>query len=96
MRYKLSEDNLLLVTMEATTDEATPINLANHAYYNLAGHSAGSQALYDHFVTIRQPAFFSSQLNYLYHDIMIIPPAPGELRRMCWSGEVGTLQWTLT
>ena len=42
MRYKLSEDNLLLVSMEATTDEATPINLANHAYYNLAGHSAGS------------------------------------------------------
>ena len=60
VRYSLSEDHILLVTMQATTDEATPINLANHAYYNLAGHSAGSQALYDHFVTIRQQAFFFS------------------------------------
>ena len=60
VRYKLTEDNILLVTMQANTDQATPINLANHAYYNLAGHSAGSQALYDHFVTIRK---HSSQLN---------------------------------
>ena len=48
------------VRMEATSDEATPINLANHAYYNLAGHGAGSQALYDHFVSIRK---HSSQLK---------------------------------
>ena len=43
--------------MEATSDEATPINLANHAYYNLAGHGAGPHGagagLYDHVVTVR-------------------------------------------
>ena len=60
VRYKLTEDNILLVTMQANTDQATPINLANHAYYNLAGHSSGSQALYDHFVTIRK-TFFSTE-----------------------------------
>ena len=44
--------------MEATSDEATPINLANHAYYNLAGHGAGPHGagagLYDHVVTVRR------------------------------------------
>ena len=64
MRYKLTEDNILLVTMQANTDQATPINLANHAYYNLAGHNAGSQALYDHFVTIRKTFLTSKQFFY--------------------------------
>ena len=42
--------------MTARTDEATPINMANHAYYNLAGHTGGSHGgLYDHVVTIRAP-----------------------------------------
>ena len=53
VRYRLTEDNILLITMKATTDQATPINLVNHNYYNLGGHSAGSEALYDHLVTIR-------------------------------------------
>jgi len=51
--YRLTEDNILLVTMQATTEQATPINIVNHNYYNLGGHNAGAEALYDHFVTIR-------------------------------------------
>ena len=51
--YRLTEDNILLVTMQATTEQATPINIVNHNYYNLGGHKAGAEALYDHFVTIR-------------------------------------------
>ena len=53
--YSLTEDNTVLVRMSATADEATPVNMANHAYYNLAGHGGGPGALNDHVVTIRAP-----------------------------------------
>jgi hypothetical protein len=34
--------------MEAATTRPTPVNMANHAYYNLAGHGAGADQLYEH------------------------------------------------
>ncbi|TMP81523.1 galactose-1-epimerase [Pseudoalteromonas phenolica] len=38
--YRLSEDNKLEVEISANTDKTTPLNLTNHAYFNLAEHSA--------------------------------------------------------
>lgn len=48
--YTLSDAGELAVEYEGTTDKATPINLSQHSYFNLAGHDAGS--VLDHELTI--------------------------------------------
>lgn len=40
--YHWSEDNILTLTLSATTDKTTVVNLTNHAYFNLDGADKGS------------------------------------------------------
>ena len=39
--YVLTEDNAIEINYNATSDKDTVVNLTNHAYFNLSGHSSG-------------------------------------------------------
>lgn len=50
--YTLTENNELQITYSAKADQTSPVNLTNHAYFNLAGENSSKQGL-EHMLQIR-------------------------------------------
>ncbi len=44
--YTLTNDDILKIQFLATTDKATPVNLSQHAYFNLSGNQTGENLNY--------------------------------------------------
>jgi aldose 1-epimerase len=64
--YKLTDKNELRIEYSATTDKATPLNLTNHAYWNLKGARAESGTVLDHIMHLNCD-------RYVYVDAESIP-----------------------
>ncbi len=57
--YTLTPDNELKLTYAATTDQATPVNLTNHSYFNLSG--ASTETILDHFLQIHAKSYLPAK-----------------------------------
>lgn len=53
MTYTLTESATLLIDFEAQADKATPINLAQHTYFNLDGVEE-QQSILEHVIQINR------------------------------------------
>ena len=72
--YRLTEDDTLVIEYSATTTAPTPVNLANHAYFNLTGDPHNT--ILEHLLTIPASRFTPV-------DATLIPT--GELRSVAGS-----------
>lgn len=66
--YELSNDNSVTASFTATTDKPCPVNLTNHAYFNLAsGHSSvlthELQISADYYLSVQDSAVFEGGLE---------------------------------
>uniref|UniRef100_A0A0L8H0W4 Galactose mutarotase n=1 Tax=Octopus bimaculoides TaxID=37653 RepID=A0A0L8H0W4_OCTBM len=78
--YELTDDNCLKVDYMATTTKATPINLTNHAYFNLGGHGIGN--LSKHWLIVPAAHYLPVDKNCLVTgEIRPVDGTPMDLRK---------------
>ena len=77
VRYRLTDDNEIVVRFHAVTDRATPVNLTQHSYFNLAG---GGSILH-HQLTIDADAFVAIDADLIpYGQLAPVAGTPFDFR----------------
>lgn len=85
--YLLSDDNELIIEMTATTDAPTPVNLAHHSYWNLAGHDAGT--IHDHELMLNAKWYtLSDEMQITTGEVALVDNTPYDFRSMKTIGHV--------
>jgi aldose 1-epimerase len=59
VRYALADDGTLSIDYEARTDAPTPVNLTNHAYFNLSGKEGADASIRNHEISITADTYFA-------------------------------------
>ncbi|XP_054266153.1 galactose mutarotase-like isoform X2 [Macrosteles quadrilineatus] len=74
--FQLTPDNRLIIGIRASVTRPTPVNITNHAYFNLAGHASGAQGLLTQVLSVNADKYTPLE-NFI---------ATGEIREVAGSG----------
>ncbi len=87
---RLGDDNEVEIHYRAVTSHPTPVNLCNHAYFNLAGHGAGADGgVYDHVIELNADSYTPTDDELIpTGEIRGVDGSPFDLRQPTRMGDV--------